>query len=58
MKLTDEQIASILNKEGKSKTILVVEKDAGKTIEIHEKEGWKLVKRSQLNDRVKLTFEK
>ncbi len=58
MKLTDEQIASILNKEGKSKTILVVEKDVGKTIEIHEKEGWKLVKRSQLNDRVKLTFEK
>ena len=57
-KLTDEQIASILNKEGKSKTILVDEKDAGKTIEIHEKEGWKLVKKSQLNDRVKLTFEK
>ena len=58
MKLTDEQIASILNKEGKSKTILVDEKDAEKTIEIHEKEGWKLVKKSQLNDRVKLTFEK
>ena len=58
MKLTDEQIASILIKEGKSKTILVDEKDAGKTIEIHEKEGWKLVKKSQLNDRVKLTFEK
>lgn len=58
MKLTDEQIASILNKEGKSKTILVDEKDAGKTIEIHEKEGWKLVKKSQVNDRVKLTFEK
>ena len=58
MKLTDEQIASILNKEGKSKTILVDEKDAGKTIEIHEREGWKLVKKSELNGRVKLTFEK
>lgn len=58
MKLIDEQIASILNKEGKSKTILIDEKDAGKAIEIHEKEGWKLVKKSELNGRVKLTFEK
>ena len=38
MKLTDEQIASILNKEGKSKTILVDENDAEKTIENHLKE--------------------
>lgn len=58
MKLTDEQIASILNKEGKSKTLLVDEKDAGKTIEIHKNDGWKLVKKSEVNGRVKLTFEK
>ena len=58
MKLTDEQIASILNNEGKSKTLLVDEKDAGKTIEIHEKDGWKLIKKSEVNGRVKLTFEK
>ena len=58
MKLTDEQIASILNKEGKSKTLLVDEKDAGKTIEIHEKDGWKLIKKSAVNGRIKLTFEK
>ena len=58
MKLTDEQIASILNKEGKSKTILVDEKDAGKTIENHENDGWKLIKKSEVNGRVKLTFEK
>ena len=58
MKLTNEQIASIMNKEGKSKTILVDEKSIGKTIEIHEKEGWKLVKKSELNGRIKLTFEK
>jgi hypothetical protein len=58
MKLTDEQIASILNKEGKSKTILADEKDAGKTIEIHEKDGWKLIKKSEINGRIKLTFEK
>ena len=58
MKLTDEQIASILNKEGKSKTLLVDEKDEGKTIEIHEKDGWKLIKKSEVNGRIKLTFEK
>ena len=58
MKLTDEQISSILNKEGKSKTILVDEKDVGKTIEIHEKDGWKLIKKSEINERIKLTFEK
>ena len=58
MKLTDEQIASILNKEGKSKTLLVDQKYAGKTIEIHEKDGWKLIKKSEINGRIKLTFEK
>ena len=58
MKLTDEQIASILNKEGKSKTLLVDEKNAGKTIEIHEKDGWKLIKKTEINGRIKLTFEK
>ena len=58
MKLTDDQIASILIKEGKSKTILVDEKDAEKTIEIHQKEGWKLLKKSMLNGKTKLTFEK
>lgn len=58
MKLTDEQIVSILNKEGKSKTILVDENDAEKTIENHLKEGWKLIKKSEINGRAKLTFEK
>ena len=58
MKLTDEQIASLLVKEGKSKTILIDEKDAEKTIENHQKEGWKLVKKSEINGRAKLTFEK
>ena len=58
MKLTDEQIASLLVKEGKSKTILVDEKDAKKTIENHQKEGGKLTKKSEINGRAKLTFEK
>ena len=58
MKLTDEQIAKIMTSESKSKTILVDEKDAEKTIEIHQKEGWKLIKKTQMNGRAKLTFEK
>ena len=58
MKLTDEQIAKIMTSESKSKTILVDEKDAEKTIEIHQKEGWKLIKKSEMNGRTKLTFEK
>ena len=58
MKLTDEQIASMLVKEGKSKTILVELVDKEKVLKKHEKDGWKLVKESELNGRVKLTFEK
>ena len=58
MKLSDEQIKAIMVKEGKSKTVLVDKKDAEKTIENHQKEGWKLVKKSEINGRAKLTFEK
>ena len=58
MKLTDEQIRSIMVKDGKSKTILVDNVDTEKIIKDHEKDGWKLLKKSELNGRTKLTFEK
>ena len=58
MVLSDEQIAAIMVKEGKSKTILVDNGQVTKVIEEHQKEGWKLVKQSGLNGRTKLTFEK
>ena len=58
MVLSDEQIAAIMVKEGKSKTILVDNEQVKKVIEEHQKEGWKLVKQSELNGRTKLTFEK
>jgi len=58
MKLSDEQISALLTREGKSKSILVEKKDEGHVTEIHLKEGWKLVKKSELNGRTKLTFEK
>lgn len=58
MKLTDEQIKSIMVKDGKSKTILVDNNEITKVIEDHQKDGWKLLKKSELNGRTKLTFEK
>jgi len=58
MKLTDEQIRSIMTKESKSKTLLIDSKNTGKTIEFYEKDGWKLVKQSEVNGRTKLTFIK
>ena len=58
MKLTDEQIKAIMIKEGKSKTILVDNNKVTKVVEDHQKEGWKLLKKSEINGRTKLTFEK
>ena len=58
MKLSDEQIRSIMVKEGKSKTILVDQNKVEIVIEQHQKEGWKLLKKSEINGRTKLTFEK
>lgn len=58
MKLTDEQIKSIMVKDGKSKTILVDQTEVEKVIEEHLSDGWKLLKKSEINGRTKLTFEK
>lgn len=58
MKLTDDQIRSIMVKDGKSKTILVDLDEAPNTIKLHEEDGWKLIKQFEVNGRAKLTFEK
>lgn len=58
MKLTNDQIRSIMTKESKSKTLLIDSKNIGKTMEFYEKDGWKLVKQSEVNGRTKLTFIK
>lgn len=58
MKLSDEQIQSIMTKQGCSKTILVENKEVSSTISEHKKDGWKLIKQSEINGRTKLTFEK
>ena len=58
MKLSDEQIKSIMIKDGKSKTILVENKEVEQVIKNHQNNGWKLLKKSEINGRTKLTFEK
>ena len=58
MKLSDDQIRSIMVKEGKSKTLLCDNSDLRRTIDEHVKQGWKLIKKSEINGRTKLTFEK
>ena len=58
MKLTDEQIKAILVKDIKSKTILVSRDDLDKIIKEHINDGWTLVKSTELNGRIKVTFEK
>lgn len=58
MKLTDEQIASILTKNSISKSILVDINNVDQTIKSHEKDGWKLYKQTEISGRTKLTFIK
>ena len=52
MKLTDEQIKSILVKDIKSKTILVSKDDLDKIIKEHTDNGWTLVRSTELNGRI------
>lgn len=58
MKLSDEQIASIMTKDAISKTILVDNNNVVQTIQDHKKDGWKLYKQTEINGRTKLTFIK
>lgn len=47
-----------MQKEGCSKTILVDNGKVKNTISEHEKNHWKLIKKTELSGRIKLTFEK
>jgi len=58
MALTDEQIAAIMSKEIKCKSILVDSDKLDEVLKQHQEEGWILVKKTPLNDRFKLTFKK
>lgn len=58
MKLTDEQIASIMTKEISCKTLMVSKEDAENVIKSHRKDGWELVNKTEISGRYKITFKK
>lgn len=58
MKLTDEQIKSIMEKNVITKTLMVDSNLLDKTISDYEKDGWKLINKTELNNRYKITFQK
>lgn len=58
MKLTDEQIASIMTKEISCKTLMVSKEDAENVIKCHHKDGWELVNKTEISGRYKITFKK
>lgn len=58
MKLTDDQIKNIMQKDISCKTVLVSEEDVDEVIEKHILVGWQLVKKTKINDKYKVTFKK
>lgn len=58
MKISDEQIANLLCQDVISKTILVQPDELKNVISSHTKDGWKIVKQSDLNGKIKVTFQK
>lgn len=58
MENIEEKIKKLMEKESKSKTILIAKEDLEKVIEEQAKEGFKLVKKSEFNDKIKVTFIK
>lgn len=58
MKLTDDQIKNIMQKDISCKTVLVSQEDVNEVIEKHILVGWQLVKKTKINDKYKVTFKK
>jgi len=58
MKLTDDQIRSIMEKEIKCKTLLTDLDKVDSIVEEHSKDGWELINKTEINGRAKLTFRK
>lgn len=58
MEKIDEKIKRLMQKESKFKTILIDKENFDKVIEEQTKEGFKLIKKSEVNDKFKVTFEK
>lgn len=58
MKLTDDQIRSIMEKHITCKTVLVTSDESNAVIESHLKEGWELANNIECGEKRKLTFRK
>ena len=58
MALTDEQIASMMQKHITCKSVLVSKEESTKIEEEHLKEGWELANKVECHDKIKLTFRK
>ena len=56
MPLTDEEIKKILQKDIKTKTLLIDVISLEKVIKEHEENGWKLERKLQINGKIKVTF--
>ena len=57
MKLSDEEIRKIMQKDVTSKTILCSEEDVELTIQKYIADGWTFVRKVEFNGRYKLTFQ-
>lgn len=58
MKFSDEQLQKILVKNIESKTLLVSLSDVEKVKEEHLKQGWRIYHESEINGRIKITFQR
>lgn len=58
MRLTEEQIKSIMEKNVITKTLMVDANLLEKTISDYKKHGWKLINKIEISDRYKITFQK
>lgn len=58
MQNIEEKISRLMQKESKAKTILIEKENLDKVIEEQAKEGFKLIKKSEINGKIKVTFVK
>lgn len=58
MALTEEKIRAAFSKEVKTKTLLISPDKLKEVENQHAIEGWNLIKKEEINNRLKLTFQK
>ncbi|MCQ2771811.1 MAG: hypothetical protein MJ238_00845 [Bacilli bacterium] len=58
MAITEERIKELMAKDVSTKTLLVDASNLEETKRQHEKDGWRLVKETELNGKYKITFQK